>query len=333
MKKLILISSIACLSLMSVILNSCNKKDATTTEQVIVKKARTSYTVTSGILSFSNAEALVAQIEQLGNLNEPDLQAWTSAIPNFMALTEYYTQCDVNAEAGTGNSARKQMEEGTLVEIPDIRLATLLNGEGRVIVGNKIYTYQPNQMLAICPVSALNTSTGVVTLPGNTENINMKTIPVQGILCEGNLLSVEHQWFLKDDNGDLWPTSNNRPVRALFAKWDMWFYFFSSACVKINMERKSTYGGWINIKHDLAISSGNLVGRKVLMGICTDPVNITLLNTNSTFNAFNHIRYFYAVPCVPSGALTFRIFNTNAFITNYSVSFKTKLKTLIGWTH
>jgi hypothetical protein len=317
---------------MGIVAVSCKKIQQKTKTELLEnsKHIRGEHKVIAGILSFNNADDLVRQIEYFNGSTDENIIQWSNAISNFTSLNQHYINCDAAADLGQSASASQQISNGTLLDMADVRFAALLNKDGRVIVGDKIYTYNSDKTLTIAPLALLDVQTGVLnTTSGNTEIVDL--LPL--ISCQNFLWPTGVQ-FLEDDNSTTWAKSNGRPVRALFKKWNMYYYFFSSAGLKINMERKSVLMGWINIQHTLGVSSGILDGRNVYFGLCEELTNIQLLNTSGqTSNSLFHTRYFYSMPCLPPGSVNYKAHKTKGFTTNYAVERNGQVKTYTAWTH
>jgi hypothetical protein len=241
MKKII-ICSLACVGIIATsTFNSCKK--ATTPENITSiktpKQTRTGVSVNNGILQFATVEDYKNTLTALHAGTNADRITWRTSFTGYQSLADKYLEMDVNAEAEISESADAAITNNTIINVPDDIFASVINAQGLIIFGGKIYKVNSNNSWEV-PLSAM-AANGVI----DWTNKVVRTV-VRSVMLPNS------RFFDKDDNNTLWPKSNNKVVRFVHTKWCYAIPFvYGSIGTKIRMERKGTFG-WVNINYATA---------------------------------------------------------------------------------
>lgn len=256
MKRLVII-----LGLASIISIGCNKskiaqlnplKNETQQTKKKLRVVSPGITIRNGILNFSTLDAFENKIEELHAMNTIQLEQYNSSFIDFTSLYQKYQILDTKADLEDGISADSAITSNKLVFIPDDIFASVVNDQGLLIVGDSVYYYSDSVFQTLDTARYFNTP--II----DWGNIAKKST---GTFNYGNdewaAFSPHSRFFYVYDGINVWPTHNNRTVRAVHTKWCSWFGVYASVGAKIKLEKHSKLAGWINIDHSSASHSSS----------------------------------------------------------------------------
>lgn len=219
------------------------KRSVTADEQVV-----------NGLLVFGNETGLYDKIRELSSLTEAELDACNRSRTAYTSLYRQYQLMDEAAENETGISASEGISRKEIAFIPDDCFASLVNKDGLLAVGDKIYKFNTDDWQS-CPIEHLD-AIHTYSWANEPKQSYKKESPNYGNPEWASFPPIS-EMYEEDDNGTTWPTSNGRKVRAVHTTWCSWFGCYGSAGSKIKMEKWSKYGGWVNIDHDYATNQSS----------------------------------------------------------------------------
>lgn len=205
--------------------------------------------VVNGLLVFPDENALHEKISALANLTEAELDAYNRNQAAYTSLYRQYQLMDEAAENETGISASEAISRKEIAFIPDDYLASLVNKDGLLAVGNQVFKYNTDDWQA-CSIEHLN-SINTYAWANEPKQSYKKESPNYGNPEWASFPPVSTMLEV-DDNGNPWPESNGRRVRAVHTTWCSWFGVYGSAGSKVKMEKLSKFAGWVNIDHSSA---------------------------------------------------------------------------------
>jgi hypothetical protein len=212
-----------------------------------IRSADDGISIQHGIMVFNTVGTFQTKINELMEMNGEELNTYNSNTDEFTSLYRKYQLMDRDAEADISESASSAIERRAIADIPDSYFASLVNADGIIIVDGTIYQYLNTDDFRTVPADNLRpngsinwTGAKLFKTSGNYGNPAWASFPPVS------------RFFNNASNGLSWPTSNNRPVRAVHTKWCSWYGIYVSLGSKIKMEKKTKFLGWVNIQHSSA---------------------------------------------------------------------------------
>ncbi len=231
-------------SLLALALYSCKKEQTLepTTQTAIhhsMAREANDFTVIDGRLAFASDSAFHDAMAELNAMDESQHQTWYGSISGFTSLAGFYAEQDAKAEAETGISADSLISTNQVLDIQDHALASVLNRDGMIQIGNDVHIISLNQD-TVYTVAADQTD---IIASRNWSSSMVKKTAVKEASC--NWFS-QHQFYYQDDNGHDFPQHNGRATRLTLSKWNTWYLFYSTAGVRARIEKHTRLAGWLN---------------------------------------------------------------------------------------
>jgi hypothetical protein len=332
MKKTLLIATIILAGFTSTTFLACTKESGNDKNPLIKNDYSTAQrmvnngiSVENGIMIFSKIEDVKTQIDELANLSGEELDAYNKAQSDFTSLYRQYQIMDEAADKDLAISADSAIATKQITDIPDDLLASIVNKDGIVVVGDSVYQFLADQYRTTAKTNlnddgSVDWSNGihVYAMNSNYGDQNWASF------------NPESRFLYEDNNNNTWPKSNNKRVRALHTTWCSYYGFYSSIGAKVKMERHGTFG-WINIPHDVATFNDLHAYFRSWEFTYYVPYTRSYIN-HTTYNQNVHqktLYYFWGVPMAISGPIQHKV---NEFVSKVTITFKgaTKADT---WIH
>lgn len=200
------------------------------------------------------------EMANLHKMSMEEVRAWDSK-DQVASLREVYDRLESDSTNKVVTDVDSLMRAGQLLCVPDPRLASVLNADGVLQIGKKIYVIQQHQGYIVPSGNAdivlnheWNHSSVVrfeipfqfLTPETDTRKIDVKQSdygPVAG--RSGNFYGRSSIYVYNDVNGFTLPqTWNNRPTRMKGEQWNVSYPYYSSIGVRTNYQFKTRLAGW-----------------------------------------------------------------------------------------
>ena len=221
--------------------------------------------VINGRLVFRSKDDFNAVMEHLHSLELEELSSWENNFSGFSSLRAKYKSIDADQdEDRTALTTDSLFAAGKLLEIPDLRYATILNEQGVFQIGDSILllTREKEYMLAetlenhITDIAFLDSNPDVLKrdapqrITGDEDKTNAPGQPVLGCNFSPENMGAWFGWReyeeYSDVSGQPIPYHNGRRTRVKFSTWNLSYITYASVCSRIKPQKKTRFGGWLN---------------------------------------------------------------------------------------